>query len=87
MRKPVKSQLAQFLTLNVQSSECSNQTLQVIDGGALLHRIKWVKKTTYKDCVEQYVWYIQERYGPCCIVFDGYGYRPSIKDHEHQRRI
>ena len=36
MRKPVKSQLAQFLTLNVQSSECSNQTLQVIDGGALL---------------------------------------------------
>jgi len=60
MRKPVKSQLAQFLTLNVQSSECSNQILQVIDGGALLHRIKWVKKATYKDCVEQYVSYIQE---------------------------
>jgi len=42
---------------------------------------------TYKDFVEQYVWYIQERYGPYCIVFDGYGYGPSIKDHEHHRRI
>ena len=87
MRKPVKSQLAQFLTLNVQSTGCSNQTVQVIDGGALLHRIKWEKRATYRGVVEQYVWYVQERYGPSCIVFDGYGYSPSIKDQEHQRRI
>jgi len=46
MREPVKSQLAQFLTLNMQSSECSNQTLQVIDGGVLLYRIKWVHTRT-----------------------------------------
>ena len=89
MRKPVKSQLAQYLTLNVQSAnEPSIKTLQVIDGGALLHRIKWGKKAAYKDIVEQYVYYIRARYGgSSCIVFDGYGYGPSIKDHEHRRRI
>ena len=89
MRKPVKSQLAQYLTLNVQSAnEPSIKTLQVIDGGALLHRIKWGKKAAYKDIVEQYMYYIRARYGGfSCIVFDGYGYGPSIKDHEHRRRI
>ena len=89
MQKPVKSQLAQFFTLNVQSAnEPSIKPLQVIDGGALLHRVKWAKKAAYKDIVEQYVCYIQTRYGgSSCIVFDGYGYGPSTKDHEHQRRI
>ena len=34
------------------------------------------------------MYYIRARYGgSSCIVFDGYGYGPSIKDHEHQRRI
>ena len=27
------------------------------------------------------------KYGQSCIVFDGYQQGPSIKDHEHQRRI
>ena len=64
------------------------KTLQVIDGGALLHRIKWAKKVAYKDIVEQYVCYIRARYGgSSCIVFDGHGYGPSIKDHEQQRKI
>ena len=54
MRKPVKSQLAQYLTLNVQSAnEPSIKTLQVIDGRVLLHRLKWGKKAAYKDIVEQ----------------------------------
>ena len=84
----MKSQLAQFFTLNVQSAnEPSIKPLQVIDGGALLHRIKWAKKAAYKDIVEQYVCYIRARYdGSSCIVFDGYGYSPSTKDHEHQKR-
>ena len=87
MRKPVKSQLAQFFTLNVQSAnEPSIKPLQVIDGGALLHRIKWAKKATYKDIVEQYVCYIRARYsGSSCIVLDGYGYSPSTNNHKHRR--
>ena len=31
--------------------------------------------------------YVRSNYGNCCIVFDGYGQGPSIKDHEHQRRV
>ena len=70
------------------ANEPSIKPLQVIDGGALLHRVKWAKKAAYKDIVEQYVCYIQTRYGgSSCIVFDGYVYGPSTKDHEHQRRI
>jgi len=86
----MKSQLAQFFTLDVQSanqfsvqsaSQFSVQTLQVIDGGALLHRITWPKKSTYKKIVEQYVCYIQTKYGhSSCIVFDGYKSGPSTRD-------
>ena len=76
MWKPVKLQLAQYFILNVQSANEPNiKTLQVIDSGALLHRIKWEKKAAYNDIVEQYVCYIRARYGgSSCIVFDHYGY-------------
>ena len=44
MRKPVKAQLAKALTLSVQPSERSMQAMHVLDGGALLHRVKMGKK-------------------------------------------
>ena len=67
------------------ANQLSVQTLQVIDGGALLHRIKWPKKGTYKKIVEQYVCYIRTKYGHSSyIVFDGYEGAPSTKGHEHQ---
>jgi hypothetical protein len=59
----------------------------VIDGGALLHRVKWAKNETYHSIVLQYMSYVRSKYGECCcICFDGYEQGPSIKDHEHQRR-
>ena len=42
---------------------------------------------TYQDIAEQYVCHVGEKYGESCIVFDGYEQGPSLKDHEHQRRI
>lgn len=45
------------------------------------------KRGTYQDIVKQYVSYVRCKYGTCCIVFDGYKQGPSIKDHEHQRRV
>ena len=39
------------------------------------------------DIVKQYVSYVRAKYGSCCIVFDGYRQGPSIKDHEHERRV
>ena len=31
--------------------------------------------------------YVQGKYGESCVVFDGYEQGPSIKDHEHLRRV
>ena len=83
----VKAQLANFFTSSVNGSVYQRQAKHVINGGALLHRVKWAKKTTYHSIAMQYVSYVHSKYGGrCCICFDGYEQGPSIKDHEHQRR-
>ena len=87
MRKPAKAQLAKALTDSLQPSERNMQAVHVLDGGALLHRVRWAKNAIYKDVAKQYVRYVRAKYGQSCIVFDGYQQGPSIKDHEHQRRI
>lgn len=46
--------------------------------------MKWKKHATYKEIAKRYV---RTKYGSCCIVFDGYDQGPSIKDHEHLRRV
>ena len=50
-------------------------------------RVKWAEKKTYKDIAEQFVNYVRTKFGHSCVVFDGYEQGPSIKDHEHQRRV
>ena len=35
----------------------------------------------------QFSHYVKFKYGLCCVVFDGYDEKPSIKNHEHQRRL
>ncbi len=49
--------------------------------------MKWKKHCTYKEITKHYVNYVRTKYGSCCIVFDGYDQGPSIKDHEHVRRV
>ena len=36
---------------------------------------------------KQYVYPVCGKYGDSCIAFDGYDQGPSIKDHEHLRRV
>ncbi len=87
MRKTQKSQLAKIITSDVQPAECNARTEYVIDEGALLHKVKWAKKTTYHDVIMQYVEYVHRKYEhQCCIVFDGYE-GPSTKSHEHLHRV
>ena len=62
-------------------------TAYVLDGGALIHRVKRAKKTTYKVVAKQYVTYVSTMYGKSCIVFYGCDQGSSIKDHEHQGRV
>ena len=66
------------------SSSCS--TVKVVDGGSLLHQVDWPSGITYAELISHYVSFVRNRYGDCQVIFDGYG-TPSVKDHEHMRRV
>ena len=54
LRKNDKSQIARNLKNNVEPSTRSIRAEYVVDGGALIHKVKWAKKGTYQDIVKQY---------------------------------
>jgi len=88
MRKTAKSVLAREITKNVVETEIHlSATSFVIDGGWLLHKVKWQAGGIYADVLRQYVQYVSRNYGRnAVIVFDGYGNGPSTKYHEHDIR-
>ena len=88
MRKPQKSALAKAITHGTTPIEHrSTETKYVLDGEALLHRVKWYKTGSYLDTISLYLQYVAKRYGhENIIVFDGYTSEASTKDHKHQRR-
>ena len=69
---------------DVSASTC------VVDGGMLLHKIKWLSQCKYKDVLQQYVPYIKckcDAYETVRVVFDGYSTgSTSIKSQEHELR-
>ena len=83
MRKPDKPAIRKYL-VDGKVPESERMGSYVLDGGALLHRVRWIKGVSYEETCDRYTKHL-EQYGTCTIVFDGYG-TPSIKDHEHQRR-
>ena len=58
----------------------------VLDGGSLLHKLKWKKGDTYGKIARAYADFTTKHYGTATVVFDGYGAGPSIKDNTQQRR-
>jgi len=58
----------------------------VLDGGSLLHKLKWKKGDTYGKIARAYADFTTKHYGAATVVFDGYGAGPSIKDNTQQRR-
>ena len=87
LRKADKAQLQQELIKAVDPLNRAVENSQfVVDGGCLLHKVKWQRGVTYAFIGQQYVDYLMKHYGSCCsVIFDGYS-SPSIKDHEHHRR-
>ena len=84
MRKPNKAILRNaLLTVKV---EVHPDATHVLDGGVLLHKVRWSGNITFEDVCKHYVKYVRKNYGTCNIVFDGYSEGPSTKDHEHVRR-
>lgn len=87
MRKPNKSNLAKALKEGLNHSVPVRSPYHVIDGGALLHKVKWLPNSTYQSIISQYTNNVMKKYGISCVVFDGYENGPYIKDHEHKRRV
>ena len=59
----------------------------VLDGGSLILRLPWQKKTTFKHIINLYSHHIKKKYDKSVtIIFYGYPNNPTTKDQTHQRR-
>jgi len=87
MRKPDKPALFRRVAADLSSDHFPRQCQYVVDGGCILHRVRWMRGVTCEHLTEQFVSYIRSKFGTgAVIVFDGYEDVPSTKDHEHKRR-
>ena len=84
LRKPQKALLADYLWTKLSPKAKTgpdNEVQYVLDGGALLHRITWPRKCTYKELCRIYCQYVKRKYGDQVkVVFDGYNNEPSTKN-------
>ena len=88
MRKANKPALRKVLLHDESAIEIDDyqQCSYVLDGGALLHRVRWLNGSTFKELAKCYVEYVRRHYVSATIVFDGYKSRTSTKSNEHARR-
>ena len=88
MRKPDKPSLRKAV-LNENDAKSkdflSTDAIYVVDGGALLHRVRWLKGKSFIEVCSIYVKYVRRHYKNCYIVFDGYE-NTSTKSQEQYRR-
>ena len=90
LRPPDKPQLAEAIRNHVttKSEDAVTQRVPgtdhyVLDGGSLLHRLKWTEGCTYSSIAENYATFTVQHYAKATVVFDGYGVGPSIKHCTH----
>jgi len=87
MRKPDKPTLYKRFAAELMSEALPLKSTFVVDGGCMLHKIRWTKSATYADLATQYVTFVKSKFGNNSrVVFDGYPNAPSTKDHKHKRR-
>ena len=59
----------------------------VLDGGSLVHKVKWCKGDTFINIFNSCINYVTKKYGyGAVVVFDGYPEVPTTKDTTHIRR-
>ncbi|KAK6176032.1 hypothetical protein SNE40_014396 [Patella caerulea] len=91
LRKPDKPALLEAIRNYASSVDDAiaqyipNTEHYVLDGGSILHRLKWTEGSTYSSIADAYASFTTKLYGKPTMVFDGYG-GPSTKDTTHQRR-
>jgi len=87
MRKPDKPALLRDFCKNLLPANQQPRSICVVDGGYLLHKVRWVKNSSFHDVMVCYSSYVAKHFGSTArIVFDGYVTGPTTKDHEHSRR-
>ena len=82
-----KSSLADTLWTKAKPDQVSlpRQAKYILDGGALLHRVPWMRGTSFASIVKSYLDYVMKHYGKAIIVFDGYE-QFTTKGMTHLRR-
>ena len=86
MRKPNKPALYTKFAAGLTNEDLPCPVRYVVDGGCLLHKVRWSRGSTIDAVMYMYVSYVVSRFGTSVVVvFDGYD-SPSVKDHEHSRR-
>ena len=81
MRKPDKPSLRKALMKEegaIHRNQLPSDAVFVVDGGALLHRVRWIKDKTFDELYQVYTRYVRHHYKSCLVVFDGYE-APSTK--------
>ena len=69
------------------SESLDNKEIFVLDGGNLLHKIKWEHQKTFAEICASYIRYVKKQFGgETRIVFDGYPMTPTTKDQTHAER-
>ena len=87
MRKGPKHEFGRELKSNAKTLSKELTThMYVIDGGWLLHQVKWTSHSI-SQIIQSYIKFVLSRFNKPTVIFDGYGNIPSTKDHEHVRRI
>jgi hypothetical protein len=73
MRKPDKPSLLKALipqskTTQTTINEIETCTATVVDGGALLHRVRWLKGMSFESVANKYALYVKRHYKNAVIV-------------------
>ena len=82
MRKPDKAALRRVIMPEknaIKKEDMMACGVYVVDGGALLRRVRWSKDTKFSVIAETYVKYVTRKYNT--IVFDGYSTCAEIQYH------
>ena len=68
MRKADKAVLAKELKKHVKGTCVVPAQTYVVDGGWLLHRVKWLRGCLYSDILQQYIQYIENHFGKYATI-------------------
>ena len=89
MRKPQIAVLRNSLLNKAKPCHDIITNCYVLDGGALLYKVKWATDSTLGEIMQMYVNYMgikYEKFGNIYVVFDGYTNTSSNKGEDHARR-